>query len=51
MKMKEIKKAIIDLYLTIKIRKISDINKLNNNLLEKEEEELYKLPILDIINF
>ena len=51
MKMKEIKKAIIDLYLTIKIRKISDINKLNNNLLEKEEEELYKLPILDIINY
>ena len=51
MEIQKIKKALINLYLSVKIRKLSDIKNLNNDLLEKEEEALNKLPIYDIINY
>ena len=51
MEIQKIKKALINLYLSVKIRKLSDIKNLNNDLLEKEEEVLNKLPIYDIINY
>ena len=51
MEIQKIKNALINLYLSVKIRKLSDIKNLNNDLLEKEEEVLNKLPIYDIINY
>ena len=49
--MEEIKKALIDLYLGVKIRKLSEINNMQDNLMTEEEQILNKLPIIEIINY
>ena len=51
MSLKEIKKALIDLYLGVKVRKISEINNMPEELMLEEEILLDKLPIMDIINY
>ena len=51
MSVSEIKKALIDLYLGVKVRKISEINNMPNELMLEEEDFLEKLPIMDIINY
>lgn len=51
MSLKEIKKSLIDLYLNIKVRKISEINNLSDDSSQIEESHLNKLPIMDIINY
>ena len=51
MEMEEIKDALIHLYLKVKIRKLSDIKNLKNELLLKEKKDLYKIPISDLINY
>ena len=49
--MEEIKKALIDLYLGVKIRKLSEINNMQDDLITEEEQILNKLPIIEIINY
>ena len=49
--MKEIKDALIDLYLGVKVRKLSEINNMPDELIIEEEQILNKLPIMDIINY
>ena len=51
MSMKEIKKALINLYLGVKVRKLSEINNMPNEQILKEEQILDKYPIMDIINY
>ena len=51
MSMIEIKNALIELYLGIKIRKITEINNITENLIIEEKNNLNKLPILEIINY
>lgn len=51
MSLSEIKKALIDLYLGVKVRKISEINNMPNELMLEEEDFLEKLPLMDIINY
>ena len=51
MSLKEIKKALIDLYLGVKVRKISEINNMPEEMILEEELFLDKLPTLDIINY
>ena len=51
MSLSEIKKALIDLYLGVKVRKLSEINNMPNELMLEEEDFLEKLPIMDIINY
>ena len=51
MSLKEIKKALIDLYLGVKVRKISEINNMPEELMIKEEILLDNLSIMDIINY
>ena len=46
-----IRKALIDLYFGIKVRKISEINNLTEDKLKEEEQNLEILPIIDIINY
>ena len=49
--MEEIKKALIDLYLGVKIRKLSEIDNMPDELIMEEEQKLNKLPIIEIINY
>ena len=49
--MEEIKKALIDLYLGVKIRKLSEIDNMPDELIIQEEHTLNKLPIIEIINY
>ena len=51
MSLNEIKKSLIDLYLGVKVRKLSEIDNMPDELMIEEEEILKKLPILDIINY
>jgi hypothetical protein len=51
MSLKEIQEALIDLYLGLKVRKLVDLNNMSDNSVEEEKKHLYKLPILDIINY
>ena len=51
MSLKKIKKALIDFYLNVKIRKIVDINNLSDESFKEEEKYLNELPIMDIINY
>lgn len=51
MSIKEIKKALINLYLGVKVRKLSEINNMPDEQMLEEEKILEKLPILDIINY
>ena len=47
--MEEIKKALIDLYLGVKIRELSEIDNMPDELIMEEEQKLNKLPIIEII--
>ena len=47
----DIKKALIDLYFDLKIRRWKDMDKITNDIIKTEKEKLYKLPIMDIINY
>ena len=49
--MEEIKNALIDLYLGVKVRKLSEINNITDELVVEEEQILKKLPVLEIINY
>lgn len=49
--MEEIKNALIDLYLGVKVRKLSEINNMPDELVVEEEQILKKLPVLVIINY
>ena len=51
MSLTEIKKALIELYLGVKVRKLSEINNMPEELMLEEEDILKKLPIMDIINY
>ena len=51
MSMKEIKKALINLYQGTKVRKLSEINNMPDEQLIEEEKILETLPIIDIINY
>ena len=51
MSLKEVKDELINLYLTIKVRKAKDIEKLTKDELEIEKAHLNNLPVLDIINY
>ena len=51
MSLKEVKDELINLYLTIKVRKAKDIEKLTKDELEIEKVHLNNLPVLDIINY
>ena len=47
----EIQNALVDLYLEAKIRKWSDMDNITDDIIKKEKEKLYKLPLMDIINY
>ena len=51
MSLKDIQDALIDLYLGLKVRKLVDLNNMSDNSIEEEKNHLYKIPILDIINY
>lgn len=51
MSMNEIKKALINLYFGVKVRKLEEIKSLTDDLIKQEEKALDKLPPLDIINY
>ena len=42
---------LIDLYLGVKVRKLSEINNMPDELMIEEEQLLNKLPIMEIINY
>jgi len=47
----EIRSQLIDLYLSVKVRKSDDINNITNEIINSERENLKKLPLTDIINY
>ena len=49
--MNEIKKALIDLYLCVKVRKSEEIEKLTAENVNTERHNLKHLPLIDIINY
>ena len=51
MSIKEIKNALIELYLGAKIRNLDDMNNLSDEILQNEKKALDKLPALEIINY
>jgi len=51
MSMNEVKKALINLYFGVKVRKLEEIKNLSDDLIKQEEKTLDKLPPLDIINY
>jgi hypothetical protein len=51
MSMNEIKKALINFYFGVKVRKLDEIKNLSDDLIKQEEKALDKLPPLDIINY
>ena len=51
MSMNEIKKALINFYFGVKVRKLDEIKNMSDDLIKQEEKALEKLPPLDIINY
>lgn len=51
MSINEVKKALINLYFGVKVRKLEEIKNLSDDLIKQEEKTLDKLPPLDIINY
>ena len=51
MSMKEVKKALIELYQGVKVRKLSEINNMPEDLILEEQEILNKLPAIELINY
>ena len=49
--MNEIKRALIDLYLCVKVRKSEEIEKLTSENVNTERHNLKHLPLIDIINY
>ena len=49
--MEKIKNAIIDLYFGVKVRKLEEINNMTDDIIKQEKQILYKLPIIEIINY
>ena len=50
-KMETIKKALIDLYFGVKVRKLTEINNISEESIKEEEKNLDKLPLIEIINY
>lgn len=50
-KMETIKKALIDLYFGVKVRKLTEINNISEEAIKEEEKNLDKLPLIEIINY
>ena len=42
---------LIDLYLSVKVRKTEEINYINDETINKERQNLKKIPMSDIINY
>ena len=51
MSINEVKKALINLYFGVKVRKLEEIKNFSDDLIKQEEKTLDKLPPLDIINY
>ena len=51
MSLNEVKKALINLYFGVKVRKLEEIKNLSDDSIKQEEKTLDKLPPLDIINY
>ena len=49
--MDKIKKALIDLYFGVKVRKLTEINNITEDAIKEEEKNLDKLPLIEIINY
>ena len=46
-----VRKAIIDLYLNVKIRSQEEIQAMNDDMMDKEKDKLSKVDTLDIIDY
>jgi len=46
-----IRAQLIDLYLSVKVRKTEEINYINDETINKERQNLKKIPLSDIINY
>ena len=51
MSFEEIRNKLIDLYLSVKIRKSEDIKNITPDYINKERKTLKKIDLLDIINY
>ena len=51
MSIEVIKKALVDLYFGVKVRRLDEINNITDDKIKEEEQVLEKLPIMDIINY
>ena len=49
--LKEIKRQLIDLYLSVKVRKSEEIEKLTTENVNTERQNIKNLPLTDIINY
>ena len=47
----KIRAQLIDLYLSVKVRKTEEINYINDEIINKERQNLKKIPLSDIINY
>ena len=47
----KIRAQLIDLYLSVKVRKTEEINYINDETINKERQNLKKIPLSDIINY
>ena len=47
----KIRAQLIDLYLSVKVRKTEEINYINDDTINKERQNLKKIPLSDIINY
>ena len=47
----KIRAQLIDLYLSVKVRKTEEINFINDETINKERQNLKKIPLSDIINY
>jgi hypothetical protein len=47
----KIRAQLIDLYLSVKVRKTEEINYINDETINKERQNLKKIPMGDIINY
>jgi hypothetical protein len=47
----KIRAQLIDLYLSVKVRKTEEINYINDEIINKERQNLKKIPMSDIINY
>ena len=51
MPLDEVRNKLIDLYLSVKIRKSEDIKNITSELINQEKKDLKKIGLLDIINY